>query len=78
MMWHWFGHGGFGWVGMIIMAVFWAVVIGLIIWGVVRMGRRGCCMPYEHDERALDIARERYAKGEISKEQFEQIKKDLS
>jgi putative membrane protein len=26
----------------------------------------------------LDIARERYARGEITKEQYEQMKKDLS
>ena len=75
-MMHGFGFGGFG---MIFMGIFWVVVICLIIWGAVRMGRRGCCMPgYRTNQNALDIAKERYAKGEINKEQYEQLKKDLS
>jgi putative membrane protein len=51
------------------------VVIALIVWGVIWLARRGGASA-ERDP--LDIARERYAKGEISKEEFEEIKKRLS
>jgi putative membrane protein len=77
MMWYGFGHG-MGWIGMIFMLIFWALVIGLIVMGARRMGGHGCCMHGGHDDNAVNIAKERYAKGEISKEEFEQIKKDLS
>lgn len=63
---------------MILMAIFWVVVVGLIVLAFVRMGRHGhlCCSPRTHD--ALDIAKERYAKGEINEKELEQIKKNLS
>jgi putative membrane protein len=67
-----FGSFGFGWFWMVL---FWGLVIGLIVWLVVRLSKRDGS---ESKSNALDIAKERYAKGEISKEEFEQIKKDLS
>lgn len=73
-----YGFGHMGWFGGIFMFLFWAIIIGLIVWGLSRMGRYGRHMPYQYGNRALDIAKERYAKGEISKEEFEQIRKDLS
>jgi len=67
---------GAGWwaFGGIFMILFWAGLIVLIVWGVMKIGKGGDTIKRD----ALDIARERYAKGEISKEEFEQIKKDLA
>jgi putative membrane protein len=58
--------------GMIWMVVFWGTIIWLVVWGAMRLGRsdRG-------GDHPLDIAKRRYASGEITKEQFEQLRRDL-
>lgn len=62
-----FGFGG------ILMIVFW----GLVIWGIfalVRGGMHAGNSSHKEEDRALAILKERYAKGEISKEEFEEKK----
>jgi putative membrane protein len=72
--------GGMGWVGMIFQIVFWIVilvVLGLLIKWLLQgpAGReQGQGGP---EGRALEILKERYARGEIDKEEFEQKKRDL-
>jgi putative membrane protein len=60
-------------VGGALMFVFWAGVIGLAVWGIAKLAGHS-----RGHNGALAIARERYARGEISKEEFDRIKKDLS
>jgi putative membrane protein len=73
----WFMHEGAGWwmvFGGVWMLIFWGGLIALIAWGVTGLTGQG--RPFMKKE-PLDIARERYARGEISREEFDQIKKDL-
>ena len=74
-MWHL--HEGMGWwmaFGGVWMVVFWGGLIALVIWGINRLTRRDSS---SRKQDPLDSAKERYAKGEISREEFEMIKKDL-
>jgi len=75
-------HDGMGWwmvFGMVWMVVFWGVIVALVVWGIKRLTERGRSGPRNSERRdVLDIVKERYARGEISKEEFDQIKKDLS
>ena len=74
----WFPSSSFGWLGMglgiLIMIIFWAGLIALITWIVIKLVRSG---QKTSSESPLDIAKTRYARGEITKKEFEQIKKDL-
>ena len=68
------------WVFPMFMPIFWIVIIGLCLYFV--FGRRGAPKPWEsgrspEGETALDILKKRYAKGEISKDEFEQMKRDI-
>jgi len=62
-------------LGSLFMIVFWVIIIALVTWLIVRFVRSG---QYTTSQSPLDIAKTRYAKGEITREEFEQIKKDLS
>jgi putative membrane protein len=65
--------------GGIAILVFWGVIIWLVVWGITRLtGDKRTSGGTGVGRSPLDIAKERYARGEITREQFEQIKKDLS
>lgn len=74
------GHWGFGWYGGIFTMAFWVLIlVGLIFlvkWLVQSSGRDNTTKG--NTDRALEILKERYAMGEIEKEEFEIKKKDLS
>jgi putative membrane protein len=61
---------GSWWIwGSVMMVLFWGAIIALAVWAVSLLTKR------EHS--ALDIAKERYARGEITQEEFERIRDDL-
>lgn len=75
------GYGYMGGFGFFFMILFWGLIIWAIVAGVRMLsgghGQGTCCGDTKGDE-ANKMLRERYAKGEITKEQFDQMKKDLS
>lgn len=79
-----FGHGGFGWLGM---GIGWVIVIAAIVglvWLAVTLIRRADdydLQPKTKEQAGLtprEVAAMRYAKGEISREEYQQILSDLA
>jgi len=77
MMWGWpmMGFGGFGMIfGFIFFVLIVIGVILLIVWLVRKTGYN---ITDKTSTRTLEILKERYAKGELTKEQYESMKKEL-
>ena len=72
---------GMGLGGGLLMVLFWIVLIGGAVWlvrGVFLTGQQPPVSSARLEPSADEILKQRYARGEISKEQYEQMRRDLS
>lgn len=78
---YWGGMGyGMGWgghvLGWLFMLTFWVLIIVVAV-AAVRWLSGSATRDTRSSQNALDILRERYARGEIDREEFQQRKRDL-
>ena len=66
--------GGMSWFNMFLVGLFWVLLIALAVWGVTQL-------LYTPEDTvapdASEILKRRYAQGEISREEFEDIQAEL-
>lgn len=75
--WGWHPMWGFWGLGMMVfMLLFWAVVIIALVAAIRWLMRQG--REPRREDAALEILRQRYARGEIGREEYETKKRDLS
>ena len=77
MMWHGYYFGG-GWWMLGLSILFWGSIMALIVWA----GRRGWSDRSDGhgtsgDKRPIDYLKERYARGEIDRDEYERVKRHL-
>jgi putative membrane protein len=74
------GDWGMGWFGMIMMLLFWVLVIAgivvLIRWLIQSTGSKNSSNVGTASQ-AMEILKERFAKGEITRDEFESMKKEI-
>ena len=72
----WWGFHGFGWIIMILWwGLIFAGMIFLLRW-LFQMVTKGSARG-QREDKAVEILRQRYARSEIGKEEFEERLKDL-
>ena len=75
----WNGFSGWGWIGMIVMTIFWVSLVAVVVYAVSRAfahptqpgsGPSG-------EDRAMRLLRERFARGEITEEEYRRVSSSL-
>ncbi|NOX61651.1 MAG: SHOCT domain-containing protein [Chloroflexi bacterium] len=80
-----FGFGGFG---FLLMLLFWLLLIGLIAWAIIQFFSRsgaqsdarghGQNQLTTRQDTALEVLKQRYARGEITKSEYEEMRRELT
>ena len=71
----WGGMLGFGSLWMILGVLFWIGVVVLVVWAVMRLFPSG---PRSGQEGSMEILRRRHAGGEITREQYDDMRQTLA
>ena len=85
-MWPWHMWSGWGWggmfIGVIFMLLFWGIVITLVFFAIrslIRSNQSGESRDYpsRQPQTSLEILKERYARGEITRPEYQEMRSDL-
>ena len=76
---------GFGGLGLVLMIFFWVAIIGLAVWLLSSLFPRAkttsshlfTAQRSAPSESPLEILKQRYARGEISRAEYEGVRRDL-
>ena len=73
--WGWCMPGYFGWGGWVMGLVMVAVLAVVIVLGIRLVNRTD--RSHQREESALEVLKKRYARGEISQEEYRTMREDL-
>ncbi len=75
----WDGAFGGAWIGAVVMAVFWIALLALVVFGLTRAFSHPVQSSSDRrsEDQATRLLRERFARGEISEEEYRQASHTL-
>jgi putative membrane protein len=77
MMGYGYGHDGWWNTGMVFMGVFWVLLLAVVIWAVLRLGRHPTAPAGAAIESPRHILDRRFARGEIDEAHYAQARRVL-